>query len=103
DRLRVSLVLDSCYSGAFLLDFVDCAVHKHDGLLYPFASFASAMPDEVSWEDDDLGHGLGTYCFSTRPLRIGSMAASSVQPDNSMGQSLALAQGSLGCSLLTSG
>lgn len=102
-RLRVSLFLDSCFSAEFLLRFLDSALTDHRHRIYPYASWASAMPDESAWEDDELGHGVGTYCLSVKPVHPFARVASAVQPDNTYGPSLALAEGPFGCALLTGG
>lgn len=99
-NLRVALQLDSCYSGAFLLRWLE-RVYASD-LLVPYFSHVSSMPDEVSWEDSSLGHGLFTFCVShAGPL--GALIVEAVQPDNSMGKSLRLAAHEFGCARLTVG
>lgn len=102
-RLRVSLFLDSCFSAEFLLRFLDSAFTNHRHRIYPYASWASAMPNESAWEDDELGHGVGTYCLSVKPAHPFARVASAVQPDNTYGPSLAIAEGPFGCVLLTGG
>ena len=62
---------------------------------------AGCMHDEMAWEDGSLGHGLFTYCWSHEGF--GPIGMQAVQPDNSPGPSTRLTQGTLGCSLLTSG
>jgi hypothetical protein len=61
------------------------------------------MHDEVAFEDSSLGHGLFTYCFSIKPVALGSFGATALLPDNSTGPSLSLAAGVRGCSLLSAG
>ena len=102
-RLRISAVLDSCHSGAFILELLNGCFHKHNKFLVPFDVFASCMDDEYSYEESGLGHGLFTYCISIRQPSLGSVAGTAIQPDNSFGPSLAIASGTLGCSLLTAG
>ncbi len=102
-RLRVSVVLDSCHSGAFATELLDSCFREHADLLVLWMVFASCMEDEFALEESTLGHGLFTYCFSANPLSPVSFAARAVQPDNTFGPSLAIASGELGCSLLTAG
>ena len=100
-KLRLSLILDSCHSGAFMTEIL---VRSFQGnLVIPFHLFASCMPDEESWEEATLGHGLFTYSFSVRSIIPFQLAAEAIQPDNSFGPSLSIAGGNLGCSLLTVG
>ena len=104
-RLRVTIVLDSCYSGAFLTDFLEGCLTTHSRELMPFACRASSMHDEVSWEESELGHGLYTYCASVRPARdnLATLAATAIQADNTRGPSLWVAEGAYGCAILTGG
>ncbi len=102
-RLRVSAVLDSCHSGAFATELLDSCFREHSDLLVPWMVFASCMEDEFALEESTLGHGVFTYCFSANPLSPASFAAQSVQPDNTLGPSLAIASGKLGCSIITGG
>ena len=102
-RLRISAVLDSCHSGAFVTELLDSCFREHDNLLVPWMVFASCMEDEFAFEESGLGHGMFTYCFSVREPSPSSFAAEAIQPDNTFGPSLAIAGGELGCSLLTAG
>jgi hypothetical protein len=60
-RLRVSLMLDSCHSGAFLIRFICGSWERYSEKLYPFASTVACMHNEVAWEADRFGHGLMSY------------------------------------------
>jgi len=100
ERVRVSIIMDSCHSGEFGLRALDLMFNKYDEYLIPYMLFLSCCPDEVSWEDGDLGHGIFTYCFSVRG-EIGSIATKAIQPDNTFGPSLSIAKGGKG--ILTSG
>jgi hypothetical protein len=102
-RLRVSVILDSCHSGAFVTSVLDLCFNTYDEYLVPFELFASCMHDEFAWEESSLGHGLFTYCMSVSPPTLGSLAARGIQPDNRMGPSLAIASGEFGCALMTAG
>jgi len=98
--LRVALKLDSCYSGAFLLRWLERVYAS--GLLVPYFSHVSSMPDEVSFEDSSVGHGLFTFCIS-HSGHLNQLVADAVQPDNSFGRSLWLAAHEFGCARLTVG
>ena len=98
--LRLSLILDSCYSGAFLLRALERILHEHRGQLRPDYLFAASMPDEVAWELPVLNHGLATYCQSVRPLALGSMTATAHGSEQA---TWAIAAGPLGCSYVTAG
>ncbi|MCI0528714.1 MAG: hypothetical protein L0Y56_14850, partial [Nitrospira sp.] len=102
-RLRVSLVLDSCHSGAFAMRTLDACFKKHNKVIVPFNVVTGCAPDEFAWEDSSLGHGVFTYCFSVRAHSIGGIRATAIQPDNTMGPSLDIAAGPSGVSLLTAG
>lgn len=102
-RLRVSAVLDSCYSGAFATALLHACLDEHSEKLIPLNVFASCMHDEGAWEESSLGHGVFTYAFSIRETTLGGLGAEAVQPDNTFGPSLSMAGGNLGCSLLTAG
>ncbi len=102
ERLRLSLVLDSCHSGEFGLRILDMTLNKYADYLVPFNVVMSCCPDESSYEDPDLGHGIFTYCFSSYGS-IGSIAAQAIQPNNTFGPSLSIASGEHGVGLLTGG
>lgn len=102
-RLRVSVILDSCHSGAFITSVLDLCFNSYDEHLVPFELFASCMHDEFAWEESSLGHGLFTYCMSVSQSSLSSISAQAIQPDNSMGPSLAIAGGEFGCALMTAG
>jgi Caspase domain len=101
-NLRVVILLDSCYAGAFVTDFLSDALHVHRSL-YPYYLAGGCMPDEVAWEESSLGHGLFTYCWSVRPSDMFTIGALAAQPDNTDGPSITLASGPTGCALLTAG
>ena len=102
-RLRISAVLDSCHSGAWVTRLLHECFHNRADLLVPFNLFASCMHDEFAMEDSLLGHGIFTYCLSVQKSALGSYGAAGVLPDNSYGPSLAIAAGERGCSFLTAG
>jgi hypothetical protein len=102
-RMRVSIVLDSCHSGAFATKILDSCFREQHELLVPWMVYASCMEDELAWEESSLGHGLFTYCFSVREHTPESYGATAVQPNNTVGPSLAIAAGEIGCSLLSVG
>lgn len=101
--IRVSLILDSCFSGAFLISFFQFIAENHwDDINLDYLA-AACLHDEAAKESAQLGHGYFTYCFSCRPENLGTITAQAVQPDNTMGPSLSIASGALGCSILTKG
>ena len=102
-RLRISIVMDSCHSGAWITSALARSFHDDPDLIVPFNLFASCMEDEFAYEDSSLGHGLFTYCFSIRESALGSFGATGILPDNSVGPSLSIAAGERGCSLLSAG
>jgi len=58
-RLDVDLLLDSCYSSRFLIDFmVSAQNHETVGL---FDCMVSSLPDETSWEMDFLEQGAMSF------------------------------------------
>lgn len=101
--LRVSLVLDSCHSGAFVTRILDACFNKYNDAIVPFNVVAACAPDEFAWEESSLGHGVFTYCLSVRKYPLGGIGATAIQPDNTMGPSVAIAAGRPGVSLLTAG
>lgn len=61
-KLHVNLILDSCYSSRFLIDFIISA-QSHE-LIYPYDCLVSSLPDETSWEMDFLEHGAMSYTLT---------------------------------------
>lgn len=102
-RLRLTVVLDSCYSGAFVLDLLDQVGRHHGDSLVPFHVFASTFPDEEAWELPDIGHGLATFSWSVKANSVGSVGAEAVGPDNAPIPTLSLAAAPFGVPLLTAG
>jgi hypothetical protein len=56
--LGVELFLDSCYSAAFLAEFVAAS---DDTIIAPRDMWAASLHDELAWELDELGHGALTF------------------------------------------
>jgi hypothetical protein len=102
-RLRVIILLDSCYSGNFLTELQHTMRDEYSDKFSPYYSAAACLHDEVAREFRSLGHGLFTYCFSVNGLTPESMVAEAIQPDNTFGPSLSLVKGPYGCSFLTQG
>lgn len=102
-RLRINVLLDSCYSGFFLTELQYAMRDKYSDKLFPYYSAAACLHDEVAREYSSLGHGLFTYCFSIRGLTQESIVARAIQPDNTFGPSLSIVTGPYGCSFLTQG
>ncbi|TCI24045.1 hypothetical protein EVJ30_14590 [Exiguobacterium sp. SH5S13] len=101
-NLRYNLLLDSCYSGRFLIDFLYESLEEKSKLVPSYLA-AACMYDETALEESSLGHGLFTYCFSVDRHEMGGYAAKAIQADNSYGPSLDFIQGAYGVSLLTFG
>jgi len=59
NKLHVDLILDSCYSSRFLIDFIISSQNRE--IVYPFDCIASSLPDETSWEMDFLEHGAMSF------------------------------------------
>ena len=57
---RIGVSLDSCYSGAFLIDMAIRAYEDFEGFRVD-GSLASCLPNEESYEMTILGHGVFTY------------------------------------------
>lgn len=57
-----SLMLDSCYSGSFLIDIVVALEKKEFGVKL-LDAFTSSMHNEKSWELSFLEHGAFTFTF----------------------------------------
>ena len=55
----LSMLLDSCYSAAFLFEMI--ALLQYEGELRLYDALCSSMHDEKSWELTFLGHGAFTY------------------------------------------
>lgn len=60
-RRRVGVMLDSCYSGAFLLRLAIAALEDFDGWFFFESGLASSLQDEPSYEMEALGHGVFTF------------------------------------------
>lgn len=58
----LGLMLDSCYSGSFLIDIV-VELEEHNYGIWLFDAIVSSMHDEKSWELSFLEHGAFTFAF----------------------------------------
>jgi hypothetical protein len=56
-RLGIELLLDSCYSGAFLIDFVS---HAPPNVVLRDC-YLACLHDQCAWEMEELGHGAMTF------------------------------------------
>jgi hypothetical protein len=99
-RLRVALLLDSCFSGAFILRALELMLHEYPDDLTPEYLLASSMPDEESYEVPALGHGLSTFCWSLNVESPDSVVATA---HGLPGFTWSIAQGPDGCSIVTGG
>jgi hypothetical protein len=104
--MNVAVLLDSCYSGEFLLRTLQRILGDRQGELgglRPEYMLASSMPDEASWESSELRHGMSTYCFSVHPQHLGAITAASSSSESGMPLSWSFAAGPDGCSYITHG
>jgi hypothetical protein len=99
-RMRVAVMLDSCFSGAFILKVLEAILHEHSDDLVPEYLLASSMPDEESFELPSLGHGLSTFCWSLQPMNSNSLVATA---HGMPGLTWSIAAGPQGCSFVTGG
>lgn len=58
---RIDLLLDSCYSGAFVGNFLFEIFKNYGDKLLPFDLFGSCLHDETSLECSAWNHGILTY------------------------------------------
>jgi hypothetical protein len=99
-QTNLVVYLDSCHSGAFILDLLEIIMSECRDELSVFRATASCYADELSYEVPELGHGLATYCASIRPDRIDSlMARAGLKQIPLWG----VIKGPGGCSLVTMG
>jgi len=65
NRLRLDLILDSCYSGSFLIDLLsNCLLKTPEDFIFLCEIGASSLPWEESKESDRYKHGYFTYSFA---------------------------------------
>lgn len=99
-QTKLVVYLDSCHSGAFILDLMEIVMRECSEELGVFRATASCYPDELSYEVPELGHGLATYSHSMRPRSMGSLTVDAgLQRIRTWG----IIQGPGGCSLVTMG
>jgi hypothetical protein len=65
---RIDLRLDSCYSGAFIGNFVFEIHDKYSDKVFHFDSFGSCLYDEVSLECPEWKHGILTYAMKQNQI-----------------------------------
>lgn len=58
---RIDLNIDSCYSGAFIGNFLFEIYDKYSDKIFPFDLFGSCLYDEMSLESSEWEHGILTY------------------------------------------
>ena len=63
-RRRVDVVLDSCFSGAFVTTLLVDARKNYSDSIFPCSLFSAALHDEYAWEYPRYGHGIWTAAFS---------------------------------------
>lgn len=62
-RRRVDIVLDSCFSGAFVTTMLASLFRSYSDTLFPCSLFSAALHDEYAWEYPRYGHGIWTASF----------------------------------------
>ncbi len=63
---RVDLVLDSCFAGAFLAEFLACISQSGEGTKVRIVDARiAALHKELAWEIPALSHGVMTYVFNS--------------------------------------
>jgi hypothetical protein len=62
NKLHVNIVLDSCYSARFLIDFIFNS--QSNETIYGFDCKVSALPDEKSYEMDFIEHGAFSFSLT---------------------------------------
>lgn len=102
NSLRTSIILDSCYSGKFLVNFLHKVYSDETSNLSPDYFSSACLHDEKAWEEPDLGHGLFTYSFSLN--NIGPYRGIDIAPESYDNEEYRVFLGTgHGCSLLTFG
>jgi len=62
-HLRLDLIMDSCFAGAFLADLLEYSWNREDRRLFVCDAFGACLADELAWELDERGHGAFTFAF----------------------------------------
>ena len=62
NKLHVDIVLDSCYSARFLIDFIVSS--QANETVYGFDCNVSSLPDEKSYEMDFIEHGAFSFSLT---------------------------------------
>lgn len=62
-RCRVDMVIDSCFAGAFVADFLAYSWSSLDTRIFPCDIFAASLHNELAWELEEFGHGTHTLSF----------------------------------------
>ncbi len=100
EQTKLVVYLDSCHSGAFILELVERVELDYGTSLGVFQALASCLPDELSYEIPALGHGLATYCHSLRTQHLFDLMALGGRFSI---PTWAVLRGAGGCSLATMG
>jgi len=66
DRLRVDIILDSCFSGAFLIRLIEEVWNNFEKDIFLCNAWSSSSFDEVSYEYPKYKHGLFTYVWKSK-------------------------------------
>ncbi len=62
-RCRVDMIIDSCFSGAFVADFLAHSWSSLDERIFPCDILAASLHNELAWELEDFGQGAHTLAF----------------------------------------
>lgn len=62
-RCRLDVVLDSCFSAAFITSLLAKAHKSYAETFFPCTLFAASLHDEFAWEFPRFGHGVWTHSF----------------------------------------
>lgn len=65
-RIRINLILDSCYSGAFLIGLASESLLKYENDVFFCDGWSSSSFNEVSFESEKHEHGLFTYIWKEK-------------------------------------
>lgn len=66
NRLRIDLVLDSCFSGAFMIKLIEEAWNNFEDEIFLCDIWSSSSYNEESYEYGEYKHGLFTYVWKSK-------------------------------------
>lgn len=62
-RCRIDMIIDSCFTGAFVTDFLAHSWSSLDKCIFPCDILAASLHNELAWELEDFGQGAHTLAF----------------------------------------